>query len=101
MPAMLVLRTSWLRRWRGTGGPPPKWRHRRTAVRTRPPASRARTVYRAPVGHSTEFRDDRGLAVTRETSAVLQGPSYRWPGDENNQDVSSLVGKVDIRKLEF
>jgi serine protein kinase len=23
------------------------------------------------------------------------------PGDENNQDVSSLVGKVDIRKLEF
>ena len=32
---------------------------------------------------------------------MLQGPSYRWPGDENNQDVSSLVGKVDIRKLEF
>jgi serine protein kinase len=23
------------------------------------------------------------------------------PGDENNQDISSLVGKVDIRKLEF
>lgn len=23
------------------------------------------------------------------------------PGDENNQDVSSLVGKIDIRKLEF
>jgi len=23
------------------------------------------------------------------------------PGDENNQDVSSLIGKVDIRKLEF
>src|SRR5207245_9256936 len=23
------------------------------------------------------------------------------PGDENNQDVSSLVGKVDIRKLEM
>ena len=23
------------------------------------------------------------------------------PGDENNQDVSALVGKVDIRKLEF
>ena len=22
------------------------------------------------------------------------------PGDENNQDISSLVGKVDIRKLE-
>jgi serine protein kinase len=23
------------------------------------------------------------------------------PGDENNQDVSSLIGKVDIRKLEY
>ena len=23
------------------------------------------------------------------------------PGDENNQDISALVGKVDIRKLEF
>src|SRR4029453_848740 len=23
------------------------------------------------------------------------------PGDENNQDISSLIGKVDIRKLEF
>jgi len=23
------------------------------------------------------------------------------PGDENNQDISSLVGKVDIRKLEY
>src|SRR3546814_1155852 len=23
------------------------------------------------------------------------------PGDENNQDISSLVGKVDIRKLEL
>lgn len=23
------------------------------------------------------------------------------PGDENNQDISSLVGKIDIRKLEF
>jgi serine protein kinase len=22
------------------------------------------------------------------------------PGDENNQDISSLVGKVDIRQLE-
>jgi serine protein kinase len=23
------------------------------------------------------------------------------PGDENNQDISSLVGKIDIRKLEL
>src|SRR6516165_3204507 len=42
MPAMLVLPTSWLKRWRGTGGPPPSWRHRRAAVRTRPPVSRIR-----------------------------------------------------------
>lgn len=26
---------------------------------------------------------------------------YTEPGDENNQDISALVGKVDIRKLEF
>src|SRR5439155_1544457 len=29
------------------------------------------------------------------------GVAKTEPGDENNQDVSSLVGKVDIRKLEF
>ncbi len=29
------------------------------------------------------------------------GISKTEPGDENNQDVSALVGKVDIRKLEF
>ena len=29
------------------------------------------------------------------------GVSKTEPGDENNQDISSLVGKVDIRKLEF
>ncbi len=29
------------------------------------------------------------------------GISKAEPGDDNNQDVSSLVGKVDIRKLEF
>ena len=28
------------------------------------------------------------------------GISKTEPGDENNQDISSLVGKVDIRKLE-
>src|SRR5215467_4717681 len=44
MPAMLVWRTSWLRRWRGIGGLPPSWRHRRTAVRTRPPGSRVRAA---------------------------------------------------------
>ena len=29
-----------------------------------------------------------------------RGVSKTEPGDENNQDISSLVGKVDIRKLE-
>jgi len=29
------------------------------------------------------------------------GISKTEPGDDNNQDISSLVGKVDIRKLEF
>src|SRR5690349_8912048 len=29
------------------------------------------------------------------------GVSKTEPGDENNQDISSLVGKVDIRKLEM
>ncbi|ADZ92284.1 PrkA family serine protein kinase [Marinomonas mediterranea] len=35
-------------------------------------------------------------------SAIKQvAISKTEPGDENNQDISSLVGKVDIRKLEF
>ncbi|MBJ7550629.1 PrkA family serine protein kinase [Marinomonas ostreistagni] len=35
-------------------------------------------------------------------SAIKQiGISKTEPGDENNQDISALVGKVDIRKLEF
>jgi serine protein kinase len=35
-------------------------------------------------------------------SAIRQiAISKTEPGDENNQDISSLVGKVDIRKLEF
>ncbi len=29
------------------------------------------------------------------------GVAKTEPGDDNNQDISSLVGKVDIRKLEF
>ncbi|HEV7255232.1 MAG TPA: PrkA family serine protein kinase [Mesorhizobium sp.] len=50
-----------------------------------------------------EFRGD----VTRFRVAKLHPSRLRQiaiaktePGDENNQDVSSLVGKVDIRKLE-
>jgi len=40
--------------------------------------------------------------VVRIQPSVLKqvGISKTEPGDENNQDISSLVGKVDIRKLE-
>ncbi|MBI4756270.1 MAG: PrkA family serine protein kinase [Betaproteobacteria bacterium] len=47
-------------------------------------------------GDITKFR------VVRQRPSVLQqiGVAKTEPGDENNQDISSLVGKVDIRKLE-
>jgi len=40
--------------------------------------------------------------VVRLNPSVLEqvGIAKTEPGDENNQDISSLVGKVDIRKLE-
>ena len=50
-----------------------------------------------------EFGGDirRFLVVKRYPSILKQvGISKTEPGDENNQDISSLVGKVDIRKLE-
>lgn len=47
-------------------------------------------------GDITKFR-----VVKRWPSVLSQvGISKTEPGDENNQDISSLVGKVDIRKLE-
>ncbi|MGB7181124.1 MAG: PrkA family serine protein kinase [Burkholderiaceae bacterium] len=47
-------------------------------------------------GDITQFR------VVRIQPSVLKqtGIAKTEPGDENNQDISSLVGKVDIRKLE-
>ena len=47
-------------------------------------------------GDLTKFR------VVRVQPSVLKqiAISKTEPGDENNQDISSLVGKVDIRKLE-
>ncbi len=47
-------------------------------------------------GDLSEFR------VVRLKPSVLQqiAVAKTEPGDENNQDISSLVGKVDIRKLE-
>ncbi|WP_338848891.1 PrkA family serine protein kinase [Massilia sp. W12] len=50
-----------------------------------------------------EFNGDinRFRVVKRYPSVLKQiGISKTEPGDENNQDISSLVGKVDIRKLE-
>ena len=47
-------------------------------------------------GDITEFR-----VVKRYPSVLSQvGVAKTEPGDENNQDISALVGKVDIRKLE-
>src|SRR6267142_3709750 len=52
--------------------------------------------------------EEFGGDITRFTVVRLQPSRLKQicvaktePGDENNQDVSSLVGKVDIRKLEF
>jgi serine protein kinase len=47
-------------------------------------------------GDVTKFR------VVKLRPSVLQqiGVAKTEPGDENNQDISSLVGKIDIRKLE-
>src|SRR3954469_16442322 len=50
-----------------------------------------------------EFRGDlsRFRVVKLNPSRVRQiAIAKTEPGDENNQDISSLVGKVDIRKLE-
>ncbi|HED18922.1 MAG TPA: PrkA family serine protein kinase [Gammaproteobacteria bacterium] len=50
-----------------------------------------------------EFNGDIAkFKVVKLRPSVLQqiGVAKTEPGDENNQDISSLVGKVDIRKLE-
>ena len=46
--------------------------------------------------------DIRQFRVVRRFPSILRqiGISKTEPGDENNQDISTLVGKVDIRKLE-
>ncbi|MDH5693012.1 MAG: PrkA family serine protein kinase [Gammaproteobacteria bacterium] len=51
----------------------------------------------------TEFNGDiTKFKVVKLHPSVLRqiGIAKTEPGDENNQDISSLVGKVDIRKLE-
>ncbi|MFZ5522416.1 MAG: PrkA family serine protein kinase [Pseudomonadota bacterium] len=50
-----------------------------------------------------EFGGDiRKFKVVKRYPSILKqvGIAKTEPGDENNQDISSLVGKVDIRKLE-
>ncbi|MDH4419439.1 PrkA family serine protein kinase [Acidovorax sp. HMWF029] len=50
-----------------------------------------------------EFGGDiRQFRVVKRYPSIMKqvGIAKTEPGDENNQDISSLVGKVDIRKLE-
>ncbi len=50
-----------------------------------------------------EFGGDiRRFRVVKRFPSIMKqvGVAKTEPGDENNQDISSLVGKVDIRKLE-
>lgn len=50
-----------------------------------------------------EFKGDAGqFRVVKRYPSILNqvAVSKTEPGDENNQDISALVGKVDIRKLE-
>ena len=46
--------------------------------------------------------DIRQFRVVKRFPSILKqcGIAKTEPGDENNQDISSLVGKIDIRKLE-
>ena len=48
-------------------------------------------------GDITKFK----VVKLQPSEAYQLGVSKTEPGDENNQDISTLVGKVDIRKLEF
>src|SRR5215467_10765837 len=62
-------------------------------------------VNESPLGlfSAQEYGGDiRKFRVVKRHPSILKqvGISKTEPGDENNQDISSLVGKVDIRKLE-
>jgi serine protein kinase len=50
---------------------------------------------------SPRLESPLGLFNPEILSAQIGGVAKTEPGDENNQDISSLVGKVDIRKLEY
>ncbi|MCI4664179.1 MAG: PrkA family serine protein kinase [Neomegalonema sp.] len=67
---------------------------------------RALTGHLSPWGvkRLDEFEGDlsRFRVVRLHPSKLRQiGVAKTEPGDENNQDVSALVGKIDIRKLEY
>lgn len=68
------------------------------------PASYLRTIPSPwAVKRLEEYEGDlsKFTVVKRYPSILKQlGISKTEPGDENNQDISSLVGKIDIRKLE-
>ena len=78
------------------------WRRARGGLRDSPPVLKR---------HHVALGDQASPGIRRRYVAVSCGsrepPALRQvaitktePGDENNQDISSLVGKVDIRKLE-
>jgi serine protein kinase len=65
----------------------------------------ARLTAHEPVGGQAARRIRRRhlevLVVKLSPSRLRQiGVAKTEPGDENNQDISALVGKVDIRQLE-
>ncbi len=69
-------------------------------------ASRRLTGLRSPwaVKRLDEFEGDISkFSVVRLMPSTLRQVAIAKtePGDENNQDISALVGKVDIRKLEY
>ena len=57
-------------------------------------------------GRSSASTNSAATSASSRSSSAIRRSSSRSaiaktePGDENNQDISSLVGKVDIRKLE-
>ena len=68
-----------------------------------PPRYLQRVLSPWAVKRLEEFGGDiRQFRVVKRFPSVLKqvGIAKTEPGDENNQDISSLVGKVDIRKLE-
>ncbi|TXT34958.1 MAG: PrkA family serine protein kinase [Comamonadaceae bacterium] len=68
-----------------------------------PPRYLQRVLSPWAVKRLDEFGGDiRQFKVVKRFPSILKqvGVAKTEPGDENNQDISSLVGKVDIRKLE-